>query len=261
LLLLSLLAAGPAQADVAKARAHYERGRSYFQVGEYRKALEEFKAAHVEKNDPAYIYNIAECHRQLREPQDAVFFYRRFLRLVPPSSPLRTEAERRIAELEPQAPAATSASATDLHPGSGPPGSAATPPSSPNPHGEDRAGGGGARSRRVAGYVVGGAGLLALAIGAYFGVDAWTTWKESESLCPADMCNDRGRALSEEAGTSARIADIAVGTGLVGIGLATYLILTSRAGAPSAPSAAWRVRVRPEIAAAGGAGLALGTSW
>src|SRR5262245_32028416 len=103
--LLSWVATTPALAQVAQSRSHYEKGRSYFQVGEYRKALEEFKAAHVEKNDPAYIYNIAECHRQLGEPKDAVVFYRRFIRLAPPNQPARPDAERHIAELE-SAPAA-----------------------------------------------------------------------------------------------------------------------------------------------------------
>lgn len=66
-ILLAVLAVRSALADATRARAHYEKGRSYFQVGEYRKALEEFKAAHVEKNDAAYIYNLAECHRLLGE--------------------------------------------------------------------------------------------------------------------------------------------------------------------------------------------------
>jgi tetratricopeptide (TPR) repeat protein len=99
-ILPALLAAQPALADAARARAHYEKGRSYFQLGEYRKALEEFKNAHVEKNDVANLYNIAECHRQLGEPKEAVAFYQRFVRLVPPDHPLRSDAERRIAELQ-----------------------------------------------------------------------------------------------------------------------------------------------------------------
>src|SRR5262245_7727320 len=107
--LLSWVATTPALAQVAQSRSHYERGRSYFQLGEYRKALEEFKAAHVEKNDPAYIYNIAECHRQLGEAKTAVSFYRRFLGMAAAESPLRSTAERRIAELEAPSPAPATA--------------------------------------------------------------------------------------------------------------------------------------------------------
>ena len=56
-----------AVADAAQARAHFERGRTFFEVDEYRKAIAEFKAAHIEKPDPAFLYNIAECHRRLGE--------------------------------------------------------------------------------------------------------------------------------------------------------------------------------------------------
>ena len=54
-------------ADAAQARVHFDRGRTFFDVDEYRKAIAEFKAAHIEKPDPAFLYNIAECHRRLGE--------------------------------------------------------------------------------------------------------------------------------------------------------------------------------------------------
>jgi tetratricopeptide (TPR) repeat protein len=93
-------APGTARADAAQARAHFEKGRSYFEVDEYEKAIEEFKAAHVEKPDPAYLLNIAECYRHLGEYKQAVAFYRRFLTLAPGSDPLRPKCAKRIAELE-----------------------------------------------------------------------------------------------------------------------------------------------------------------
>jgi tetratricopeptide (TPR) repeat protein len=102
----------------------YEKGRAYFQIGEYQKALEAFKAAHVEKADPAFLYNIAECHRQLGDSANALAFYQRFLRLAPPDNSLRAEAEARIAELQARKPPA-------------PPGPQATPatgaPATPGP--------------------------------------------------------------------------------------------------------------------------------
>src|SRR6186713_794266 len=64
-----------ARADVARARAHFDKGRTFFEVDEYRKAIAEFKAAHIEKPDPAFLYNIAECHRRLGEASDALVYY------------------------------------------------------------------------------------------------------------------------------------------------------------------------------------------
>ena len=63
-----------ALADAAQARVHFERGRTFFEVDEYRKAIAEFKAAHIEKPDPAFLYNIAECHRRLGEASDALVY-------------------------------------------------------------------------------------------------------------------------------------------------------------------------------------------
>jgi tetratricopeptide (TPR) repeat protein len=87
-------------ADAAQARVHFERGRTFFEVDEYRKAIAEFKAAHIEKPDPAFLYNIAECHRRLGEVADALVFYRRFLATAPPGDKTRALVEQRIAELK-----------------------------------------------------------------------------------------------------------------------------------------------------------------
>ena len=87
-------------ADAAQARVHFDRGRTFFDVDEYRKAIAEFKAAHIEKPDPAFLYNIAECHRRLGEVSDALLFYRRFLAAAPAGDKTRPIVEQRIAESE-----------------------------------------------------------------------------------------------------------------------------------------------------------------
>ena len=107
-----------ARADPAQAKEHYQRGKSYFQLGDYRHALEEFRAAHVEKADPAFLFNIAECHRRLGEPSAALVFYKKVEALTPPSDRLHLEAEARVAELE--APAAAAAPVTTPPPATHP---------------------------------------------------------------------------------------------------------------------------------------------
>jgi len=89
-----------ALADPVEARKHFELGKRYFQVNEYRKAIDEFKAAHILEPDPAFLYNLAECHRRLGEDKEALTFYRRFLSLSPPGNPQRAVAEKRVAEIE-----------------------------------------------------------------------------------------------------------------------------------------------------------------
>ena len=124
IVLLGLVAA-PASADPAKARAHFDLGKRYFEVDEYVKAIEEFKAAHVEEPDPAFLYNIAECYRHMGDNKDALVFYRRFLLLSPANSPTRPSVEKRVAALQ-----AATRDAAD-----GPPVPTAVPCAAPAPLG------------------------------------------------------------------------------------------------------------------------------
>ena len=131
-----------ALADAAQARVHFERGRTFFEVDEYRKAIAEFKAAHIEKPDPAFLYNIAECHRRLGEAGDALVYYRRFLSTSAPADKTRPIVEQRIAELktvadDPKPPAADA------------PPAGAPRPGAERPVRERRCGRGGDRQARV----------------------------------------------------------------------------------------------------------------
>jgi tetratricopeptide (TPR) repeat protein len=127
-------------ADPARARAHFDLGKRYFEVDEYVKAIEEFKAAHVEEPDPAFLYNIAECYRHMGETKEALVFYRRFLLLSPPNAPTRASVEKRVAALQaamrgaadvPLAPTTGAAGAAAPAPAGAPaPKLAAAPPAS-----------------------------------------------------------------------------------------------------------------------------------
>jgi tetratricopeptide (TPR) repeat protein len=99
-ILLVCLAPAAARADAGQARVHFERGKGHFEADDYRKAIEEFKAAHGQHPDPAFLYSIAECHRRAGEPRDALAFYRGFLAATPPGDKTRANVERRIAELQ-----------------------------------------------------------------------------------------------------------------------------------------------------------------
>jgi hypothetical protein len=122
-----------AHADAAQARIHFERGRTFFEVDEYRKAIEEFKAAHIEKPDPAFLYNIAECYRHLGETRDALIYYRRFLSAAPANDKSRATVEKRIAELQASAPPAAGAPSPEAGGTTGTPAGAASTPAENHP--------------------------------------------------------------------------------------------------------------------------------
>jgi hypothetical protein len=101
---------------------------------------------------------------------------------------------------------------------------------------------------RVAGWISGGVGLVALGVGSYFGIDALAKQSDSASYCHDGRCNSpTGVDLVAQAKGRALAADVAFGGGAVALGLATWLLLlrgTSQASAaPSPPHAGLDVDV------------------
>jgi tetratricopeptide (TPR) repeat protein len=84
--------------DREKARAAFAEGRQHFDLGEYKDALESFKLAYRNFEDPKILFNIAQCHRQLGNKQEAVDFYRKYLNKVP-DAPNREEVQATIEKL------------------------------------------------------------------------------------------------------------------------------------------------------------------
>lgn len=98
--------AAPAPSDEAKheaARRLFSQGRVAYDLGQYADAVEKFKAAYEQVQEPAFLFNIAQAYRLNSECLHAVDSYRHFLRLSPASGN-REAAERHVAALEPQCP-------------------------------------------------------------------------------------------------------------------------------------------------------------
>jgi tetratricopeptide (TPR) repeat protein len=96
--------AAPDESQVSAAKQHYAAATKFYDLAEYEGALREFKEAYRAVEDPAFLFNIAQCHRKLGHNQDAITFYRNYLRRAPQAAN-RAEVDRRIAELE-RAPSA-----------------------------------------------------------------------------------------------------------------------------------------------------------
>jgi tetratricopeptide (TPR) repeat protein len=79
------------------ARAHFERAEKAFNLGHFDAALTSYQAAYEALPLPAFLFNIAQCHRNLRNREQAVFFYQRYLSLAP-EAPNRPVVEELIAE-------------------------------------------------------------------------------------------------------------------------------------------------------------------
>src|SRR5262245_24016710 len=98
LLAMTLAWAGAATAadGTAAAPAHFKQGRKLYQVGEYAQALDEFKKAYLAREDAAFLFNIAQCHRQLGDNRQALTFFKRYLADAPPTVANRAEAENLV---------------------------------------------------------------------------------------------------------------------------------------------------------------------
>jgi hypothetical protein len=100
---------------------------------------------------------------------------------------------------------------------------------------------------RTVGLVVGGAGIVSLALGGYFGASAISKSSDAKKECPASSpCGNAG-AVSEnnDAKSDALISDITVIAGVAAIGTGVFMFLTApkEAAPPSeaAPTSAWRL--------------------
>ncbi|MDB4996365.1 MAG: putative rane protein [Myxococcaceae bacterium] len=104
------------------------------------------------------------------------------------------------------------------------------------------------------GYAVGGLGIASVAVGSIFGLRAIGKNDDAKSMCRPESCaSAEGLDLNSEARSSATISTVAIGAGLVAIGVGAVLILTSRSSAPKTHEAALRL-----VPSAGPDGLGAG---
>ena len=81
------------------AHRHFERGEKLYNLKKYDEALAEYQKAFDASPIPDFLFNIAQCYRNLDNYEDAVFTYKRFLQQEP-DAPNRDKVERLISDLE-----------------------------------------------------------------------------------------------------------------------------------------------------------------
>jgi len=121
----------------AAAKEHWSRGTSFYDLGRYDQAITEFEAAYQLKNDPAFLFNLAQAYRMAGKHERAVHFYKTYLRYVP-KAPNRADIEEKIKtgeQLAAQQAAGTLPPPTTTTPPpvttTPPPGSTTPPPGNP----------------------------------------------------------------------------------------------------------------------------------
>ncbi len=105
------------------------------------------------------------------------------------------------------------------------------------------------------GYAVGGLGIASVAVGSIFGLRAIGKNDDAKSMCRPESCTSaEGLDLNSEARTSATISTVAIGAGLVAVGVGAVLLLTAPSHASKTRGAA--LRLSPNVGPDGfGAGM------
>jgi hypothetical protein len=248
-------ASGPAPMD-PEAKAHFDKGSTYFEAQFYSKAVDEFKAGYVIDQNPEFLYAIAQGERLDGDCKDAVNAYRQFLAKSAASSDPTDAAKRQNAQAmvdncttsatptppspsptkqkattaAPKAPAVTSPK-TRVAPSSGP----ATPappavvsPSVPSGMAADHASHTPAIATAVGAVVLVGAGVTMGLLGSSADHAA-----HSKPSSQQDATNDANTAR-----TDYLVANILVPVGVVAGGLAAYLFWHESQGASTMDVAA-----------------------
>jgi Tetratricopeptide repeat len=136
-LVMLALSADPARAgdDPQRAKELFQQGTTYFDVGQFDKAIESWQEGYKAKPDPGFLYNIAQAYRLSGDAQKAIFFYKGFLRYSP-KAPNRADVEQKIATLQKQLGDPDKGKTTPPPPGHTdvvPPPPSPPPPSPPPP--------------------------------------------------------------------------------------------------------------------------------
>lgn len=122
------------------------------------------------------------------------------------------------------------------------------------------------QTQRLLGWITMGVGVVTLAAGGYFALQAATLKSDADAYCRPDdptLCREQGLENDEDGRSNATLANITIPTGVFAVGVGVALILT----APSADDAKARARRSPSLAGVTpvvgprGGGLMWSSSW
>src|SRR5690348_2167263 len=99
-MLASVAMAQPASDPAAEAKRHFQAGLTHFNLREYEAAIAEFQSGYRFKQDPVFLFNIAQAYRFDNQPEQALSYYKSYLSNAQ-NPPNRDKVEERIRELEP----------------------------------------------------------------------------------------------------------------------------------------------------------------
>jgi hypothetical protein len=96
------------------------------------------------------------------------------------------------------------------------------------------------------GWIIGGTGVAALAVGGGFGVASLASYHDASTACPTHKdCGAAAMSARNSAEVSAWVSNVAIGLGIVGVGVGTWIIVLSARGRE--PATRISIRVAPGL--------------
>lgn len=198
-LLFALQARADEAADQARARAAFQKGQTEYNLGNYAEAAKYFEETYRLKPVPALLFNIAQCYRFTGNLEKAKQTYRAYMRNAPANDKNQPLAKELLDQVEAALASKNKAEASPPH------GLVAAPPLPNGPAPVDKPGAATAQpavavtapkapaqavqaapqppaqSSHVVAWVSGGAAVVALAGGAFFGMKSKSTLSDLQT--------------------------------------------------------------------------------
>jgi tetratricopeptide (TPR) repeat protein len=195
----------PADGDNAeRAKAADRSAREHYDLRQYAAAIEDYRHAFEALPDPLFLFDIAQAYRQMHDCDNAITFYRNYLR-ERPDADNRAKVEEFIAELTPCTPVSTA-----------PPAPTPAPPApilSP---------------LQIGGIAAAAVGAGIVGAGIYFSFQAQSDASQLEAAC-AGGCSGSSVANIDREGHDANrdaIASYVVGGAVIAAGAGVFLWAT-----------------------------------
>lgn len=191
--------------DQLKAQQHFQRARELYQGGSYREAIGELEAARaLDPKAKDLVFNLGIVHEKLARFDEALEFFRTYLEMEGVTAAERGKAEGIIKRIE------GAKREVPKVPPSG--GGGEAPPEPPKERGRVDA----------ATVAAGSLALVGAGVGTFFGVKALTS-QPSNFVTGRDGSYETLKSQTDDAHTSAVVADVAFGVGIVAAIATAYL--------------------------------------
>jgi hypothetical protein len=234
--------------DQAKAQQHFQHAKELYQAGSYREAVEELESARaLDPKAKDLVFNLGIVHEKLGKFDEAIADFQTYLEMDGVTPAERQKAESIIKRIE---GAKREVHATTPTPASSTPHEATepTPPAGDRP--ADKPAHGRIDAATIAAASV---AVVGLGVGTAFGVRA-LSMRPSNFVTGRDGTYQDLKTQTDDAHTSAIVADVGFGVGIVGAVVATWLFF-GRTKDPHATTAT----ATPTLVRGGGAVLVGGS--